>query len=65
MSGPVWDVVRCPRCQREIPIRLLPLSATCPCGLYYADLPDYRGWYESREAYEAGKGLSGWKDLGK
>jgi hypothetical protein len=31
------------------------LWATCLCGLYYADLPVFRCWYESRQAYEDGK----------
>jgi len=31
------------------------LCATCWCGLYYADIPVFRGWYECREAYEAGE----------
>jgi len=57
MSEPCWAIILCPRCSRQVPIGIMSLAATCPCGFYYVDLipPQRMGWYRSREAYERGE----------
>lgn len=50
---PVWKHVTCPRCNGDVPVYILSLTARCGvCGTYYSDTETRRGWYDSREAYE-------------
>lgn len=58
MSAMVWSdtsICECPGCGATVVVGIMSLCATCrACGLYYVDVPGWRGWYWSRAAYESG-----------
>lgn len=52
----VWSdtsVSECPACGATVAVGIMSLAATCKCGMYYVDVDRWRGWYFSREHYEA------------
>lgn len=55
----IWSdesISECPGCGATVAVGIMSLSATCRIdGYYYADVPEARGWYSSREAYERGE----------
>ena len=58
MSTLMWDdtsISECPSCGATAHVGIMSLSATCACGMYYADVTGRRGWYFSRECYEKGE----------
>lgn len=53
----IWSdssIAECPSCGATVRVGIMSLATSCSCGMYYVDINDGRGWYNSREAYERG-----------
>ena len=49
------DPPPCPNCGAQNYVGIMSLAATCPCGYYWVDVRDGKGWYTSRESYMRGE----------
>jgi hypothetical protein len=59
MAFMIWSdtsVSECPSCGATVVVGIMSLCATCTCGMFYADVANFRGWYFSRDHYERGEG---------